>query len=365
MNNFGQNFRNNRRRLIREQASYWRFNIGSGLLRLVERMLFRINISDVLGGNLGQIQHLMDVSEQIVTRRLITPALMPKSAENSRSLNELQATDPQYLIHLRNARVDVLTGLVSLDAGFVIDSTLAKWQKVIFRGGIASAANRAKNAKELINGYYMVLPHTPFYFHAVIDEIPNLLKIRSEFPICNRVIVHEHTENWAIELLKILNFEVIVTKSKSLNIENFVTITAPRALNGKNLELLRSAVSADPRKILIVSRSGTPRSNDSLELALFEAIPEAELINPADLSMVNQIKVFSEARAIIGLHGGALTNTVWMHESGKVVEIFNHAYRTSDYQILCQELGQRYFSIETSGATTDSIINQVLNFVND
>jgi len=365
MTNSSWNFRNNRRRLIREQVNYWRYNLGSGALRLVERTLFKFNISDVLGGNLGQIQHLSDVSEQIVTRKLVTPALIPDSANEPGALNESEATVPQYLVHLRDARVDVLTGLIFLDAGFIIDSTLAKWQKVLFRGGIGSAAKRAENANANLTGHYMVFPHTPFYYHAVVDEIPNLLKIRREYPACNTVIVHKLSEKWIIDLLKVLKFEVVVSKVNALKIENLLTITAPRALHRKNLDLLRAATNPDPRKILIVSRSGTPRSDDSIEAALFEAIIDAELINPGTLPIEDQIHTFSKAKVIIGLHGGALTNTVWMHETGKVVEIFNHAYRTSDYEALCRELGQGYLSIETSDATTDVIIKQVLGFVND
>lgn len=365
MSNSSHGFRNNRRRLIREQANYWRYNVGSGVLRLVERTLFKLNISDMLGGNLSQIQHLSDVREQIVTRKLVTSALMPISAIAPGSLNESEATVPQYLVHLQDARVDVLTGLIFLDAGFVIDSTLAKWQKVLFRGGIGSAAKRAKNAKAYITGHYMVFPHTPFYYHAIVDELPNLLKIRREYPACNKVIVHKLSEKWVIDLLKFLKFEVIVSKANALKIENLVTITAPRALHRKNLELLRAAINSDPMKILIVSRSGTPRSDDSLEGALLEAIRDAELINPGTLPIEDQIRIFSKAKVIIGLHGGALTNTVWMHESGKVVEIFNHAYRTSDYEILCRELGQGYLSIETSDTTTEAVIERVLGIVND
>ena len=364
MSNTSWDFRNNRQRLLREQADYWRYNLGSGVLRLVERTLFKFNISDVLGGNLDQIHHLSDVHTQIITRELVSPALSPNSANEPKTLNESEATLPQYLFHLRDARVDVLTGLIFLDAGFIIDSTLAKWQKVVFRGGIGSAARRAKNAKSFINVPCAIFPYTPFYYHALIDEIPNLLKIRIEYPACNTVIIHKLSEKWIIDLLKVLKFEVIVSKTSAVKAKNLLTITAPRALHRKNLELLRTAVSSDPTEILIVSRSGTPRSNDSLEATLLEAIPSAKLINPSTFSIEDQINIFSKAKAIIGLHGGALTNTVWMHETGKVVEIFNHAYRTSDYEILCRELGQGYFSIETTNRTADEIIEQVLGFVN-
>lgn len=363
MSNHSRNFQNNRRRILSEQLNYWRFNLESGLLRLAERLLFRFNVSDVLGGDLGQVRHLAEVKNQIIGRELIESAQLPKSAVSQSEQSNFEATSPQYLIHLRKARVDVLTGLIYLDAGFVIDSTLAKWQKLLFRGGVGSAIKRARGAGEKISGAYMVMPHTPFYYHAVIDEIPNLLKARSKNPRFTNVIVHKLTEKWAIDLLSRLGFNVVVSKQNAAIVEELITVTAPRALNAKNIELLRSSVSAKPEKILIVSRSGAPRSEDSIELAIKSAIPEAEFINPGDISVDEQIEIFSRAKAIIGLHGGALTNTVWMDSSGRMVEIFNHAYRTTDYENLCRELGQGYLSIEASSKTLNELVQEVQDFI--
>ena len=363
MSNSSSDFQKNRRRLPVEQVNYWRYNLGSGFLRFTERILFGFNVSDILGGDLGQIKHLEDVKIQLVERKQIETALLPSSIASTSQLYSFEATSPQYLMHLRDARVDVLTGLVYLNAGFVIDSTLAKWHKILFRGGIASATKRASRAQEKLSGSHMVLPYTPFYYHAVIDEIPNLLKIRNEYPEYINVLVHKLTERWAIDLLIRLGFNVTISKENALIVENLISITAPRALNKKNLDLLRSAVHSIPEKILIVSRSGAPRSEDCIEDVIKGAFPEAELINPSEMSINQQIEVFSHAKAIIGLHGGALTNTVWMHASGRVAEIFNHAYRTNDYENLCRELGQNYKSIEASNLSIASLVEEVREFI--
>jgi capsular polysaccharide biosynthesis protein len=211
----------------------------------------------------------------------------------------------------------------------------------------------------------MVLPHSPFYFHTVIDEIPNLLLIRKVMPTCNKVVVHKLTQEWAIDLLKLLCFEVEVAQESTLRVAELVAITAPRALNKKNLDLLRENVNYQPEKILIVSRSGSPRNDDYLERSLLAGIPEAELIDPSEMTASSQVKVFSQAKAIIGLHGGALTNTVWMHESGKLVEIFNHPYRTRDYEFVCQEIGQKYLALEALHSSVNTLIEQVKGFIYD
>lgn len=363
MSNSSENYFQNRKKKISEQTNYWRFNIKSGIFRYIERIIFNFNVSDILGGDLGQIQHLAEVKKQILRRELISPANLPTTSTVETSEGSYEATLPQYILEIKNASVDILTGLVYLNAGFVIESTLAKWQKVIFRGGIGSAILRAKNSKQIQNTVCMVLPRTPYYFHAVIDEIPNLLKIREKFPQCNSVMVHKSSEKWVIELLDILKFQVLISTQKAMVATNLFVITAPRALHKTNLELLRKHTESKLEKILIVSRSGDPRSEDDLEAALLNGIPQAELINPARLTIREQIDLFASAKVIVGLHGGALTNIVWMHGNGKLIEIFNHAYRTRDYEVLSKELGQQYFGIESSDLSHDSVVNQVREFI--
>lgn len=363
MPNSSKSFQRNRKRIFREQINYWRFNFSSGLLRLVERMILRFNVSDVLGADLGQIMHLYDVECQIVKRKLVESALVAKSANASLQNTSFEATTPQYLIHLKKAKVDVLTGLIYLDAGFVVDATLAKWQKVIFRGGIGSAIKRAKRAKKNLTGTFLVFPHTPFYYHVVIDELPNLLKIRNEYPEFSNVLVHQLTEKWTIELLRKFGFKPIISENSAVIVDDLITVTAPRAINKKNLDLLRAEVDSMPEQILIVSRSGAPRSADSIERALMAAFPEAKLVDPGTMSVTEQVEVFSKAKVLIGLHGGALTNAVWMHESGKVLEILNHAYRTKDYENLCNELGQTYLSIEADEKSIPALIEEIRGFI--
>ena len=80
MSNSSSDFQKNRRRLPVEQVNYWRYNLGSGFLRFTERILFGFNVSDILGGDLGQIKHLEDVKIQLVERKQIETALLPSSA---------------------------------------------------------------------------------------------------------------------------------------------------------------------------------------------------------------------------------------------------------------------------------------------
>lgn len=336
---------NNRKKNFNEQFNYWKFNFGSGCLRLIERVFFGFNVSDMLAGNLGQVIHLQEVKNQVTERRFLENSQMQVLKGSELISRNSEASPPQYSFVIRDARVDVLTGVILLNSGFILDSTLAKWQKLLFRGGISSAVKRSKRAKAKIAGTHMVLPHSPYYYHTLIDELPNLIKMRETYSDCNSVIVHDIMPKWGLELLSYFNFETYITSEKALIVENLITLTAPRAILKNNLNYLRVNLHQNPTDIVIVTRNGTPRSDALIEKALLEQIPRAILIDPAEISVTQQVEVFSKAKVIIGLHGGALSNVIWMDTSGVLIEIFNHAYRTSDYERLCAELGISYLNV--------------------
>jgi capsular polysaccharide biosynthesis protein len=200
----------------------------------------------------------------------------------------------------------------------------------------------------------------------LIDELPNLIRIRDENPHCNGVIVHTTMPQWALELLSYFHFDIYKINERAVVAENLLAVSAPRAIVGKNLENLRRQIETKPEMTIVVSRKGSPRSNDEIEKEIVRRIPGALLVDPGDFTVEEQIRLFSSARAMIGLHGGALTNCIWMDKSSKLVEIFNHAYRTSDYARLCIELGIRYYGVETEnmnpeqvGSVVEAIINEI------
>ena len=354
MSKQSESFSKNRRREFKEQVNYWRYNLESGFLRFTERIILGFNVSDILSGDLAQIEHLDEVTDQVKIRKLIQNATFQMKREES-ILSSEQASTPQYLFKIQNARVDTLTGLVVLDSGFIIDSTFAKWQNIIYRGGIGSSIKRTKRAKKKLAGTHMVMPHSPFYYHTVIDLLPNLVRIREENPECNKVVINSLAPKWAIEILEQFGFDVHVTKRNAVIVEDLFAISAPRVVVKRNLESLRLGLTTKPVNTLIVSRKGTPRNNDAIEESLAALIPGAQVVDPGQLSVAEQIQLFSKAKIIIGLHGGALTNCVWMDTSSKVIEIFNHAYRTSDYERLCMELGIKYQSVEIKNMNAQEV----------
>jgi capsular polysaccharide biosynthesis protein len=216
-----------------------------------------------------------------------------------------------------------------------------------------------------MDGDYTVLPHSPFYYHTLIDEIPNLIRLRDVYPQCNNIITHELTPSWALELLRHFNFRICILSEKAVIVENLFAVSAPSAIVRKNLEYLRREITMEPDKIVVVSRKGAPRSDNDIEQEILSRVSGSILIDPSNFSVEGQIEIFSNARIIIGLHGGALTNCIWMDTSGKVIEIFNHAYRTSDYERLCAELRISYIGVETENLSSEEVGSVVARLISD
>jgi capsular polysaccharide biosynthesis protein len=138
-------------------------------------------------------------------------------------------------------------------------------------------------------------------------------------------------------------------------VENLLAASAPRAIVRKNLDYLRRQIRMTPEKIIVVSRKNAPRSDDEIEQEIINLVADSILIDPGDFTVDEQIKIFSNARVIIGLHGGALTNCIWMDSSGMLIEIFNHAYRTADYERLSIELGITHRGVETENLSAKEV----------
>jgi len=168
---------------------------------------------------------------------------------------------------------------------------------------------------------------------------------------------------WGLELLHHFGFSTVITAENTFRVERLLAVSAPRSIVKENLLLLRRNLSHTDSKIIIVSRSGSPREDQVIENELKKHIPDSELVNPGELSVEEQIILFSNAKIVIGLHGGGLSNIVWMHSAGKLIELFNHPYRTADYERLCVELGIGYFGLDAMEKTTSELISIIRGLV--
>ena len=97
---------------------------------------------------------------------------------------------------------------------------------------------------------------------------------------------------------------------------------------------------------LYLSRVGQKRSPAN-EPAL-QAEMEKCGFSPFDgtgMSLLAQVKLFSSAKRLIGMHGAGLSNIVWAQHGVEVCEIFSSGYMPSCYSALTAMRGGQYTSV--------------------
>lgn len=345
-----------------KQLRYWRLNWRSGLIRLLERLLIGVNISDRLGGDFSQFANSTEFSSQIIESELLnkatvlkTLAIRPLGAPESIELPGV--ANDRKIIRFSQVHVDSYTGLIRTDSGFVVDSVLAHPHKLIFMGGLSDAYASSKGKVEELKGTWAVLPHSEYFYHTLIEEIGSLLAIR-EFDPNFKVVVFQDAPQWALDLLTEFGFEYAISSSRGLRIENLICATGAGTFSSIDFKRFSNLTkNRKPSKTpnIFLSRGKLSRGDEVQEkLILSQPIfADFQKIIPEEYSIKEQIAFFQGASKVASFHGGALSHLVWCKKGTKVLEIFNHPYRLYDFARIAHEGKLNYCAVDT--------VNQELN----
>ena len=355
-------FFNNRILNKSRQYSYWKLNWRSGLIRLLERVLIGVNISDRLGGDLTQFKASSEFYSQVLESRLVSETsilqtIRIQSLGSDQSVELAGINKARRILKLTSAKVDSFTGLVITDAGLVIDSILPQWQKLIYMGGLLDAYGTSTKKSKVIKGQWAVLPYSEYFFHTLTEEIATLLAIRNEYPEI-RVIAHIDTPKWALELLHELNFEYQLVRERALLVEELLCATSVGSFSSKEFALFSRTVEHLESQVgskIFLSRSKLSRNDEELEEEILKVLLHEGfvIVVPDELSIHEQIAVIRRASSIVSFHGGALSHLVWCDKGTKVLEIFNHPYRSYDFARIAIEGGLIYSAVDTSNQEFD------------
>jgi hypothetical protein len=317
--------------------------------------LIRINISDRLGGDLSQFNGFSEFYSQVLESKVVNePAVLDKIVIKPLGTTR-QVVIPgisleRRIMCLGSAKVDTYSGLITTDAGLVVDSTLPKWQKLLYMGGMADAfVSDTRKIKE-IHGRWAVLPQSDYYFHTLTEDICSLLAIREVYSDF-KVLIYQGAPPWALELLKSLSFETQVVDHRRVRVEELVCATRIETFSKVDFQRFstnKPHVDDYQAKNIFLSRGNLSRGDKNLELELLQVLEREgfEVVYPGDFSIKEQIRVFNSAERIISFHGGALSNLVWCKKGTKVLEIFNHPYRSYDFARIAAEGELGYFALD-------------------
>ncbi len=124
--------------------------------------------------------------------------------------------------------------------------------------------------------------------------------------------------------------------------------------NFKQIFKLDLQVDSGPR-LIFVTRSGKRGRNlaNEKEIVSFLAGIGFEIVELDHLSLLDQIKLFSNADLICGIHGAGLTNILFCKTSVIVLEIFPADFIRVHYYWLSREFGFKYHVVTGQNLLSD------------
>lgn len=280
---------------------------------------------------------------------------------------QLYRYPPLFLAHVRSGRLALREGVVISPDDRVFDEFSYQWgsrrsQLPIFRRLRLPVLQRREGVFATI-----LSPGgaTPNYFHWLVETLPRLGILEEAGIEGYRLIVPAELAPWQIESLARLGFgeERWVKFGEehwqvdSLLIPSLLGFTGmcrPWAANW-----LRQRLAVPERKKgarwLYLSRSGASLRKVSNEEEVVTTLDSLgfESVAPEGMTLEQQIKLFSQAAFIVGLHGAGLTNALFAPRGTRILEFMSPipGYVNTCYYSLSSALGQRYMYLLGSHPT--------------
>jgi capsular polysaccharide biosynthesis protein len=194
------------------------------------------------------------------------------------------------------------------------------------------------------------------YYHWLTDVLPriHLLKHGNIWEKIDYFFIDEPSPKMAItlDILNIPKAQRIYTRfDRTLSSPLVVVPQFPQAHAAWRIDFLRETflpyrdTKFSQIEKIYISRSQASRRRILNEPEILDyLIPRGYVpFQLEDLSFIEQVSLFSQARIVIGLHGAGLTNVAWCPPGGRLLEIFPSESIPSYYWVLASQVGVDYY----------------------
>ena len=257
---------------------------------------------------------------------------------------------------VENPIIDPSMGEIYLDSGeFIVQST--PWHPYVPYPERRPPFFRPKRLSYK-EGFIRIPSWT--YYHQVVENLPPLLFLKKMFPEAI-VLVSESGSQLARSILDDLGIPYTPFKGPiSVNRLYFVGHGVDSGYpHSRDIALLKEAVlpvaqnrptrqslGADVKAVYI-SRLQSERSpsNESELIDQLKLLAGVMVVESEKLSFLDQVSLFSQVNAVIGVHGAGLTNQIWMKPKSKVFELIDSGYSNPVFESLASLCGHEHHGI--------------------
>lgn len=269
------------------------------------------------------------------------------------------------LISINNALIDLTSGNV-----FFQDETDLKWKLVSetsewpIEARISFARTPKSHGKyPKLNGVFLNGLLSTGHYHRITEDIPTLLSLPRSTKIIARERDQKVLEQFGISELKIVKDRgfIEVERLEFISKGNDVGYLHPAyrtALLRQSQEELRPKAFRN----VYLTREDLRRSiRNEREVVQVVQSKGFEILDPASLSIKDQISLFSEAKLVIAPHGGAITNMIYSREAS-LLEIMpkERINRCFEWQsLVCGHNYQVYFYSQKRGVDIEKFTSKI------
>ncbi len=270
-----------------------------------------------------------------------------------------------FLARIPRARILGPTGVVITPDGQIVEEST--WGSKWLDHDRAVTAWKLPRCEERHGIFYTICSYSyEGYYHWMSEVLPRLMA-RDELTIDTTIIVPANLSRWQSESLSLLGITSDQTISLDkeyldLDILYFPSyVGEPGNPHVRAIEWLRekllpdAAAQAKTRRRVYITRRLAARRRvvNEDELAPILSNHGFEMIEAENLSVKEQIDLFSQAEAVVSLHGAGLTNTIFAASGCKVLEIFDPDHVFVHYYALADVMKHDYWYLigEPAGAT--------------
>lgn len=178
------------------------------------------------------------------------------------------------------------------------------------------------------------------FYHWFLDGLTRLVHL-SDFPVDCRILIPRNPPSFAkrsIELLGLAD-HVVEVADDDLRIERY-WFAGPTMLSGCPdplgtdwlLTKFMPEAAPTPHRRLYVERNSITRNlTNAREIRNWFVNRGWDVVEPGDMTLDAQISLFSEARAVAGPHGAAMTNLLWTAPGTRILEFMPSRRRNGCY----------------------------------